>query len=142
MISSNENLLISQRLKWPLLVGVFLTSSSLLAFQISITRLLSVMLTYHYVFLVISLALLGLGTGGIFIHVIGRWISIVHKSAAIVVISGILYSLSLPLSVIVLTRMDAGTTSILFYGLIFLFANDVFHCRFLPIPLLFVLIEF
>lgn len=51
-----------------MLCGVFLTSFGLLGFEITLTRLLSVILSYHYVFAVVSLALLGLGVGGIFIY--------------------------------------------------------------------------
>lgn len=51
---------------WALLGGVFLTSFSVLTFEITLTRVLSVILSYHYVFVVVSLALLGLGAGGIF----------------------------------------------------------------------------
>ncbi len=39
-----------------LLAGVFLISFSLLAFEIALTRVLSVVLSYHYVFVVVSLA--------------------------------------------------------------------------------------
>ncbi len=59
---------ITRRTLWVLLVGVFLISFSLLTFEISLTRVLSVVLSYHYVFVVISLALLGLGVGGIFVR--------------------------------------------------------------------------
>lgn len=51
-----------------LLLGVFLLSSSLLALEVALARFLSVMLSYHYVFMVVSLALLGLGTGAIFVR--------------------------------------------------------------------------
>ena len=54
---------------WGLLSGVFLLSFSLLAFEITLTRILSVLLSYHYVFVVLSLALLGLGIGGIIVYV-------------------------------------------------------------------------
>ncbi|GAI05745.1 unnamed protein product, partial [marine sediment metagenome] len=56
---------ISRGTLWLLLVGIFLTSFSLLAFEITLIRLLSVLLLYHFVFAVVSLALLGLGVGGI-----------------------------------------------------------------------------
>lgn len=59
---------ITRRTLWVLLVGVFLISFSLLTFEISLTRVLPVVLSYHYVFVVISLALLGLGIGGIFVR--------------------------------------------------------------------------
>ncbi len=44
-----------------LLAGIFLVSFSLLALEISLARVLSVLFSYHYVFVLVSLALLGLG---------------------------------------------------------------------------------
>ena len=51
-----------------LLFGVFVTSFGVLAFEISLTRIFSVMLDYHYTFLVVSLALFGIGLGGVTAH--------------------------------------------------------------------------
>lgn len=50
------------------LLGVFATSMSLLAFEIALTRIFSVVLWYHFAFLAISLALFGLGAGGLLLH--------------------------------------------------------------------------
>ncbi|NOZ60184.1 MAG: hypothetical protein GXO74_00735 [Calditrichaeota bacterium] len=47
---------------------VFFLSFSVLILEISLTRIFSVILAYHYVFMVISLALFGLGVGGLVIH--------------------------------------------------------------------------
>jgi len=52
--SMEEDIRIGGGRLWALLAGVFLISFSLLAFEISLTRVLSVMLFYHYVFIVIS----------------------------------------------------------------------------------------
>lgn len=49
------------------LVGVFLISFSLLAFEIALTRLLSVLYSYHFVFTVVSLAMMGHGLGAIYV---------------------------------------------------------------------------
>jgi spermidine synthase len=57
-------------------VGVFLTSLAFLAFQIAASRLLSLLLSYHFVFAVVSLAMLGLGLGG----VIARLVFAAHQS--------------------------------------------------------------
>lgn len=43
---------------------IFLVSGCVMALEIAVSRLLSVLFSYHYVFLVLSLALLGLGIGG------------------------------------------------------------------------------
>lgn len=64
-----KNLLdINSKTNGVLLMGVTLVSFSLLAFEIVLVRLLSVMLTYHYVFAVVSLAIFGLGVGSIFVY--------------------------------------------------------------------------
>lgn len=53
------------RLKFTvLLFSVFATSFGILAFEISLTRIFSIMLDYHYTFLVVSIAMTGLGLGG------------------------------------------------------------------------------
>jgi hypothetical protein len=48
-----------------LLFGVFVTSFGVLSFEIALTRIFSIMLDYQYTFLVVSLALFGLGLGGV-----------------------------------------------------------------------------
>ena len=48
-----------------LLAGLGLTSFSALLLELSLTRLFSVVLFYHFAFLAISIALLGLGAGGV-----------------------------------------------------------------------------
>src|SRR5438309_10163249 len=44
------------------------TSFATLLLEIALTRLFSVVLFYHFAFLAISIALLGLGAGGVFAH--------------------------------------------------------------------------
>src|SRR5947209_1604589 len=46
--------------------GVSLASFSTLLLELALTRLFSVVLFYHFAFLAISIALLGLGAGGVF----------------------------------------------------------------------------
>jgi predicted membrane-bound spermidine synthase len=46
--------------------ALFLTTMAVLTLELSLTRLFSVVLFYHYAFLVISMALLGLASGAIF----------------------------------------------------------------------------
>jgi hypothetical protein len=49
-------------------LGVALTSFSALLLELGLTRLFSVVLFYHFAFLAISVALLGLGAGGVFAY--------------------------------------------------------------------------
>src|SRR6476620_6295622 len=51
-----------------LLAGLALTSFAALLLELALTRLFSVVLFYHFAFLAISIALLGLGAGGVFAH--------------------------------------------------------------------------
>jgi len=51
-----------------LLSGLALTSFAALLLELSLTRLFSVVLYYHFAFLAISIALLGLGAGGVFAY--------------------------------------------------------------------------
>src|SRR5262249_19168419 len=56
------------------LVGTALSSFSALLLELSLTRLFSVVLFYHFAFLAISIALLGLGAGGVFAHLKKDWL--------------------------------------------------------------------
>ena len=53
-----------------LLMGLGLTSFAALLLELSLTRLFSVVLFYHFAFLAISIALLGLGAGGVFAYLL------------------------------------------------------------------------
>src|SRR5436853_3062089 len=57
-----------------LLAGIGLSSFAALLLELALTRLFSVVLFYHFAFLAISLALLGLGAGGIFAHLRRPWL--------------------------------------------------------------------
>lgn len=112
---------VDRRTLWLLLTGIFLLSFSLLAFEITLARILSVVLFYHYVFLVVSLALLGLGAGGIFVHLFRPRIP--HKDSRFgsLALFASLFSLSIPLSVIIITRIayiDNVVGGILLYCLL------------------------
>src|SRR6202140_1195447 len=53
-----------------LLAGVALSSFAALLLELALTRLFSVVLFYHFAFLAISIALLGLGAGGVFAYLL------------------------------------------------------------------------
>ena len=58
-----------------LLFGIALTSFSALLLELALTRLFSVVLFYHFAFLAISVALLGLGAGGVFAYLRRSWLA-------------------------------------------------------------------
>src|SRR5271167_1739941 len=57
-----------------LLAGLALTSFAALLLELALTRLFSVVLFYHFAFLAISIALLGLGSGGVFAYLGKSWL--------------------------------------------------------------------
>jgi spermidine synthase len=57
------------------LAGVALVSFAALLLELSLTRLFSVVLFYHFAFLAISIALLGLGAGGVFAYLRPDWLA-------------------------------------------------------------------
>jgi len=58
-----------------LLAGIGLSSFSALLLELALTRLFSVVLFYHFAFLAISIALLGMGAGGVFAFLWKRWLA-------------------------------------------------------------------
>jgi hypothetical protein len=62
----------SDRVPVTLPVGVFLISAAVISHEIALTRCFSVLLRYHYVFLIVSTATFGLGVGGLLDYVLLR----------------------------------------------------------------------
>ncbi len=56
-------------------IAVALVSFASLLLELALTRLFSVVLFYHFAFFAISVALLGLGSGGVFAHVRREWLN-------------------------------------------------------------------
>ena len=58
-----------------MLAGVAIASFSALLLELALTRIFSVVLFYHFAFLAISIALLGLGSGGVFAYLGRNWLA-------------------------------------------------------------------
>src|SRR5215475_4471407 len=59
----------------PMMLAVALVSLASLLLELALTRLFSVVLFYHFAFFAISVALLGLGSGGVFAHIRKEWLA-------------------------------------------------------------------
>ncbi|MEZ5353775.1 MAG: hypothetical protein R2762_14140 [Bryobacteraceae bacterium] len=60
--------------RWPLLyLGVAFTTLATLIVELALTRIFSVVFYYHLAFLAISIALFGLGAGGVFSYLVADW---------------------------------------------------------------------
>lgn len=59
---------------WPqVYLSISLTTMAALLLELSLTRIFSVVFYYHFAFLAISIALFGLGAGGVFSYVVAGW---------------------------------------------------------------------
>jgi spermidine synthase len=59
---------------WPqIYFGIAATSLATLILELALTRVFSVVYFYHFAFLAISIALFGLGAGGVFSYVVAEW---------------------------------------------------------------------
>ena len=59
---------------WPqIYFGIAATSLATLLLELALTRIFSVVYFYHFAFLAISIALFGLGAGGVFSYVVASW---------------------------------------------------------------------
>ncbi len=69
----------NQPASWPqIYLCVGLTSLATLLFELSLTRIFSVVFYYHFAFLAISIALFGLGVGGVLSYVVSGWRAPLH----------------------------------------------------------------
>jgi len=115
---------VNKKQLWVLLSAIFLTSFSLIAFEITLSRLLSVLLSYHYVFVVLSLALLGLGMGGMFVHFFRPQIPTDEKRFQVLAFFTSLFSLAIPFSIIIIVQVgyiDDIQMNILLHGFLLVF---------------------
>jgi hypothetical protein len=63
-----------ERRRWPqVYFGVAATSLATLLLELALTRVFSVVYFYHFAFLAISIALFGLGAGGVFSYLVAGW---------------------------------------------------------------------
>ena len=65
---------IAEPVRWnQLYLGLGITTLATLILELSLTRIFSVVFYYHFAFLAISIALFGLGAGGVFSYVVSAW---------------------------------------------------------------------
>src|SRR5512135_2061958 len=82
---------------WPqLYLAVALTTLATLLLELSLTRIFSVVFYYHLAFLSISIALFGMGAGGVFSYIVAGWKTPLYtKLGRLSAINGLLVVLAL-----------------------------------------------
>jgi hypothetical protein len=104
------------------LVAIALVSFASLLLELGLTRLFSVVLFYHFAFLAISVALLGLGAGGVFAYIRKQWLeqwsvaelgAITSVANAVLILAVLEVVLHLPIS-LELTRGNFGKLTVMY----------------------------
>src|ERR687888_493802 len=78
-----------------LLIALFVLSMSVLLFEITLTRIFSIILWYNYAFMAISIAFFGLGVGALVIHLVRNKIK-TEKLPSKILQCSIAFAISLP----------------------------------------------
>ncbi len=121
--------------RWAILISVFLVCYVVLTFEISLTRVFSVLFRYHYAFLAVSGAVCGLGLGGFAWHLIGKsrkrhpeagWAGL---GLALSVPASIVILFGTPLSSLLAIHLWAAFIPLLPFGFAGVFLSEVFRQR-------------
>ncbi len=95
-------------------VAIFLVSLAGLLLEVGYTRIVSYKLWYYYTYLVIGLALLGIGSGGIFVVLFKRLRR--TSTEKIIALCSIFGAISIVVGYVVISRLPVDTLSIWDYG--------------------------
>jgi spermidine synthase len=94
-ISSEEGASLTKKTSLIILLNVFLVSFTGLVLQVTLTRIFSITLFYHYAFMAVSVALFGWGLGGTVLHFFKQKFHTLKLDIALVVL--LVYSLFMPI---------------------------------------------
>lgn len=84
-----------KKLNWPILLGVFLVSLSVLALETILNRMFALTFWYHFAFIILSIALFGIGFGAILVFFTNRFIK--DRVPIVLSVITVLLALSIPL---------------------------------------------
>ena len=113
--------------------SILIISLSVLMFEIALTRIFSVMLSYHYVFIAVSVALFGLGIGAIFFRAIRLRMPLAEKSFDILSVLSLIFAFSVPFSIMLSLKIPSTQHLIAYYAVTFVpffFAGMIFALAF------------
>src|SRR5438477_5123252 len=89
------------------LLGVGLTSATLLMTELALTRIFSVVMYYHFAFLAISIALFGLSASGVFAYVARGWLDR-YPTDRLLACQSFVYAACTSIALFVLVRLRVG----------------------------------
>ena len=118
-----------------LFLGIFILSSAMISFEITITRISSLVFTYNYAFMVVSLSILGLGCGGIYAFY--RWktqsLQLPYEIYSKLAFYSSLFSIFTILFIVAVTQIPIFIEPFIYFSILFIpffFAGVVFSLIF------------
>src|SRR5437879_5361016 len=96
-----------------LLASLFILSLSVLLFELTLTRMFSIILWYNYAFMAISVAFFGLGIGSLLIHIVKNRMKREELSKKIIQ-STIAFAVSLPIFLLVIGHFIPPSISFIY----------------------------
>ena len=90
--------------------GIFFIALATLAWEILLTRIFSATMYYHFVFMSISLAMLGFGCSGVIVFLFPRYFS-QERCSSHLAISSSLFSITIILAIVVYLRINSAITT-------------------------------
>ncbi len=108
------------------LIGLSLVACAMLTTEIVLTRVFSVVMWYHFAFLAISLALFGMGLGGVLMHLLGNRLA--ERPEPVFAYGGAAIGIGNALAVAALLTLklggfDFGAANLLRLGIVYLLAS-------------------
>src|SRR6478735_3534992 len=100
----------SERISTASLLGVFFIAMALIMLELVLTRIFSVTIYYHFAFMAVSLALLGLAVSGVWVYIMPNWFSKVRYTQQ-TPIAAILFALTTLASLIVYLSIPFAPTA-------------------------------
>src|SRR3954447_2834339 len=97
-----------------LLVALFASSMSVLLFELTLTRMFSIILWYNYAFMAISIAFFGLGIGALIIHLAKNKIKRKDDLPSKILQSIIAFAISLPIFLFLIGHAIPPSTSFIY----------------------------
>src|SRR5919199_73252 len=118
-----------------MLVVLFALSLSVLLFEITLTRMFSIILWYNYAFMAISVAFFGLGIGALIVHLIRNKMRTENLPSKIIQ-SSIAFGISLPIFLFLIGYAIPPSTSFIY--LFFLIASIPFFFAGISVALIYL----
>jgi hypothetical protein len=90
--------------KTPLLLGISLVGFSMLAYEVTLTRIFSVTVWYHFAFMCISIAMLGISVSGVVLYLLSDRFPR-EKTLRLLALNSLLFSASIVVSYLVVRNV-------------------------------------